>query len=128
MHVQTKLVNYIGVCYKSKLSTMELYLIIITIFFAVMMLIWLFMLVKFLLWLKRQNRVSPEGAAHDSDVETGSSISLDEVDALGETSVSPRVVETSAPVGNSFFTGVLVSTSLGWFGHSRHGDMPNAHR
>ena len=107
---------------------MELYLIIITIFFIVMMLIWLYMLVKFLLWLKRQNRLSPEGggAAHDSDVETGSAISWEgiaEVDALVETSVSPRVVENSAPVGNSFFTGV-VSTSLGWFGHSRYGDMP----
>ena len=66
----------------------------------------------------------PGGAAHVSDVETGSSISLDELTALGETSVSPRVVETSAPVGNSFFTGVLVSESLGWFGHSRSGDMP----
>ena len=58
------------------------------------------------------------GVAHVSDVETGSSISL------GETSVSPRVVKTSAPVGNLFFTGVLVSTSLGWFGHSRYSDVP----
>ena len=46
-----------------------------------------------------------------------------EVDALGETSVSRRVVETSAPVENSFFTGV-VSTSLRWFGQSRYSDMP----
>ena len=118
------LIIFIGVCYKSKLSTMELYLIIITVFFIVMMLIWLFMLVKFLLWLKCHNRVSPVGAAHVSDVETGSSISLDEVDALGKTSVSPRVVETLAPMRNSFFTGVLVSTSLGRFGHIRSGDMP----
>ena len=91
------------------------------------------MLVKSLLWLKRQNRVS-RGAAHDADVETGSGTScagIAEVDARGETSVSPRVVETSArvvetsaSVENSFFTGVLVSTSLGWFGHSRYSDMP----
>ena len=41
----------------------------------------------------------PGEVAHVSDVETGSTISLAgivEVDALGETSVSPRVVEASA--------------------------------
>ena len=66
------------------------------------------------------------GAAHISDVETGSAISLAgiaEVDALGETSVSPRVVGTSVPVENSFFTG-RVSTPLGWFGQHHYGDLP----
>ena len=88
-----------------------------------MMLIVLGLLIRFLLWLKRQPRVSRR-VAHVSDVETGSSISLPEVDGLGETSVSPRVVETSAPMGNSFFTGAIVPTSLAWFGQSRYGDMP----
>ena len=113
---------------------MELYLITITIFFIVMLLIWLY-LVRFLVWHKRQTRVSLGGPAHVSDMETGSAISwggIAEVDALDETSVPPRVVETSARVvetlaiaKNSFFTGEF-STSLGWFKHSRYtyNDMP----
>ena len=92
-----------------------------------MVLIWLY-LVRFLVWHKHQTRVSLGGPAHVSDVETGNAISwagIAEVDALDETSVPPRVVETLAIVKNSFFIGE-VSTSLGWFGHSRYtyNDMP----
>ena len=105
---------------------MENYLIIIIICLIAMMLIF-GLLVRFLIWLKRQTRVSP-GGLHTFQTRRGDR----ELYIPGGNSegICPgwdfglsQGCRNLGPCGEFAFTGV-VSTSSGWFGHSRYSDMP----